>query len=64
MIFTCYAEVHLTYAEARLEQGTLTQADVDMNINKTRERVGMVPMNITELAGNGLDLRDRNSAGA
>ncbi|MGV3587829.1 MAG: RagB/SusD family nutrient uptake outer membrane protein, partial [Adhaeribacter sp.] len=53
-----YAEVLLTYAEARLEQGKLTQADVDMTINKIRERVGMVPMNIDELAANGLDLRD------
>jgi len=53
-----YAEVLLTYAEARLEQGTLTQTDVDMTINQLRERVGMVPMNIAELASNGLELRE------
>ena len=52
-----FAEVLLTYAEARLEQGTLTQADIDMTINKIRERVGMVPMILTELEANGMDLR-------
>jgi hypothetical protein len=53
-----YAEVLLTYAEARLEQGTLTQQDIDMTINRLRERVGMVPMTIAGLAANGLDLRE------
>lgn len=53
-----YAEVLLTYAEARLEQGTLTQADIDLTINKLRERVGMVPMTITALAANNMELRD------
>ncbi|MDB5261436.1 MAG: carbohydrate-binding protein SusD [Adhaeribacter sp.] len=52
-----YAEILLTYAEARLEQNKLTQADVDNTINKLRQRVGMVPMVMTELATNGLDLR-------
>ncbi|MDQ3278933.1 MAG: RagB/SusD family nutrient uptake outer membrane protein [Bacteroidota bacterium] len=52
------AEVLLTYAEARLEQGTLTQADIDLTINKLRQRVGMKPMVITELAANGMDLRE------
>ncbi|MGX5819509.1 RagB/SusD family nutrient uptake outer membrane protein [Chitinophaga lutea] len=51
------AEVLLTYAEAKMEQGTLTQADLDITINKLRERVGMRPMVITELTANGLDLR-------
>jgi hypothetical protein len=35
------AEILLTYAEARLEQNTLTQADIDLTINKLRDRVGM-----------------------
>ena len=52
-----YAEVLLTYAEARLEQGTLTQTDIDNTINKLRDRVGMKRMVITELAAAGLDLR-------
>jgi hypothetical protein len=52
-----FAEVLLTYAEAKLEQGTLTQADVDLTINKLRQRVGMKNMVLTELAANGLDIR-------
>ncbi|TBO42889.1 RagB/SusD family nutrient uptake outer membrane protein [Pedobacter kyonggii] len=52
-----YAEVLLTFAEARLEQGTLTQSDIDNTINKLRDRVGMKRMVITELAAAGLDLR-------
>jgi hypothetical protein len=51
-------EVLLNYAEARMEQGTLTQADLDLTINKLRDRVGMRHMIIAELAQNGLDLRN------
>jgi hypothetical protein len=51
------AEVLLTYAEARLEQGKLTQADIDLTINKIRQRVGMKTMVITELAARGMELR-------
>lgn len=40
-IFMRFAEALLIYAEARAELGTLTQADVDMTINKLRARVGM-----------------------
>ena len=36
-----YAEALLTYAEALAELGTLTQADLDISINKIRDRVGM-----------------------
>lgn len=39
-----YAEVLLIYAEARAELGQLTQADLDMTINKLRDRVGMPHM--------------------
>jgi hypothetical protein len=53
-----YAEVLLTYAEARMEQGTLTQVDVDNTINKLRARVGMAPMILTDLAAWGLEVRD------
>jgi hypothetical protein len=51
------AEILLTYAEAKLEQGTLTQADIDLSVNKLRDRVGMKRMILTELAANGLDIR-------
>lgn len=53
-----YAEVLLTYAEAKLEQGELTQEVVDMTINKLRERVGMTPMVLAELTANGLDIKE------
>lgn len=39
-----YAEVLLTYAEAKAELGELTQADLDLSINKLRDRVGMPHM--------------------
>ncbi|MGV3508721.1 MAG: RagB/SusD family nutrient uptake outer membrane protein, partial [Sphingobacteriaceae bacterium] len=52
-----YAEILLTYAEARFEQGKLTQADVDLTINQLRTRVGMKHMNLVELAANQLDLQ-------
>ena len=35
-----YAEALLIYAEAKAELGQLTQADVDLSINKLRQRVG------------------------
>ena len=53
-----YAEVLLTYAEARLEQNKLTQADIDMTINLLRDRVGMKRMVISELTAKGLNVRD------
>jgi len=52
-----YAEVLLIYAEARLEQGTLTQADIDKTINLLRRRVGMIDMKISDIAAWGGDLR-------
>ena len=36
-----YAEVLLTYAEARAELGELTQPDLDLSVNKIRTRAGM-----------------------
>lgn len=53
-----YAEVLLTYAEARMEQGKLTQADLDMSINLLRDRVGMKRMDLGFLAVNGMDVRE------
>ena len=51
-----YAEVLLTYAEAKFEQGTLSQEDIDNSINLLRARVGMTPMSIRALEQNGLNL--------
>ncbi len=52
-----YGEILLTYAEARFEQGTLTQEDLNNTINLLRTRVGMHPMVLTELEANGMDVR-------
>lgn len=42
-------EVYLNYAEAKAELGTITQADLDMTINKLRDRVGMVHMDMNDI---------------
>lgn len=52
-----YAEVLLTYAEAKMEQGTLSQHDLDISINLLRDRVGMKHMDLAFLAEHGMDLR-------
>jgi len=41
-----FGEALLNYAEARAELGVLTQADLDLSINKLRDRVGMVHMDL------------------
>ncbi|RBL93049.1 RagB/SusD family nutrient uptake outer membrane protein [Chitinophaga flava] len=41
-----YAETLLTYAEAKAEQGSLTQADLDQSINLLRARVQMPPVSL------------------
>ena len=46
------AEVYLNYAEAKAELGTLTQEDLDMSVNKLRERVGMPDMNMAQANAN------------
>ena len=53
-----YAEVLLTYAEARFEQGKLTQDDLDISINLLRDRVGMTRMDLAFLAEHGMDVRE------
>ena len=40
------AEVYLNYAEAAAELGILTQADLDMTVNKIRERAKMPKLNM------------------
>ncbi|QOD60708.1 RagB/SusD family nutrient uptake outer membrane protein [Polaribacter haliotis] len=41
-----YAEALLIFAEAKAELGTLTQADLDLTVNKIRERVALPNMNL------------------
>jgi len=41
-----YAEALLIFAEAKAELGTITQADVDVTINKLRARAGMPNLSI------------------
>lgn len=45
-------EVCLIYAEARAELGELTQSDLDLTINKLRDRVSMPKMNLSEIMAN------------
>lgn len=40
-------EVYLNYAEALAELGTITQQDLDISVNKLRDRVGMPHVNLT-----------------
>lgn len=47
-----YAEALLVYAEAKAELGTLTQADLDLSINKLRARVGMPNLNLAQANAN------------
>lgn len=46
------AEVMLIYAEARAELGELTEADVDMTVNKLRERVGLPLTSLADMLSN------------
>ncbi len=47
-----YAEALLVYAEAKAELGTITQEDLDLSINKLRDRVGMPHLNLDEANSN------------
>ena len=42
-------EALLNYAEAKAELGTLNQGDLDISINLLRDRVGMPPMDISNI---------------
>lgn len=46
------AEVMLNYAEAKAELGTLTQDDLDISINKIRDRVDMPHLKLDEANAN------------
>lgn len=45
-------EVYLNYAEAKAELGTLTQSDLEMSLNKLRDRVGMPHLNMANANAN------------
>lgn len=45
-----YAEALLIYAEARAELGEITQSDIDMTINKIRDRVGVPHLQLDNIA--------------
>ena len=47
-----YAGALLIYAEAKAELGTLTQGDLDISINKLRDRVGMPHLNMADANAN------------
>ncbi|MDR1780177.1 MAG: RagB/SusD family nutrient uptake outer membrane protein [Tannerella sp.] len=47
-----YAEVLLSYAEAKAELGTLTQDDLDKTVNKIRARVDMPSLNLASANAN------------
>lgn len=44
-----FGEALLNYAEAKAELGNIDQSDLDKSINKLRDRVGMVHMDITNI---------------
>ena len=46
------AEVMLNYAEALADAGTLTQEDLDLSVNKLRDRVGMPHLSLADANAN------------
>ncbi len=54
-----YAEVLLTFAEARFElAGSITDAELDMSINLLRQRAGMPDLTNAFVTANGLSMRE------
>lgn len=47
-----FAEALLIYAEAKAELGTLTQADLDLSLNRLRDRVGMPHLKLASANAN------------
>ncbi len=53
------AEVYLMYAEAIFEKnGTISDADLNLSINKIRARAGVAPLTNSLVTSNGLNMRD------
>jgi hypothetical protein len=58
-IFIRYAEVLLTYAEAKYEiDGTISDADLDLTINALRVRAQVAKLSNAFVTANGLDMRE------
>jgi len=57
--FIRYADVLLLYAEAKNGQGTLTQADLDLTVNKLRERARLNPEAVPDMV---LSTQEANAA--
>ncbi|MBC8984594.1 RagB/SusD family nutrient uptake outer membrane protein [Pedobacter sp. N36a] len=54
-----YAEVLLIYAEAVFEKtGSITDGDLDLSVNKLRDRVGMPHLTNTFVSANNLNMRN------
>ena len=54
-----FAEILLTYAEAKFElNGTITDTDLDLSINRLRTRVQMPPLTNAFVQANGLSMRE------
>ncbi|WP_407429799.1 RagB/SusD family nutrient uptake outer membrane protein [Arcticibacter sp.] len=47
-----FAEALLVYAEAKAELGSITQADLDISINRLRARAGMPSLNLVQANAN------------
>ncbi len=45
-----YTEALLIYAEAKAELGTVTQNDIDITVNLIRDRVGMIHLDLNNIA--------------
>ncbi len=56
----------LNFAEAKAEQGSLTQSDLDNSINILRRRAGIAPLTLngTDVAVNGINISDPNRTAA
>lgn len=59
-----YAEVLLTYAEAKAELGTLTPTDLTKTVNLIRKRVGMLDMEMNVAADPVLEAQYPNVSGS
>ena len=44
-----FSEALLIYAEAKAELGTITQNDIDISVNLLRNRVGMIPLTLSNI---------------
>lgn len=64
VIMIRFAEVLLNYAEAKAELGSLTQEDLDLSINKIRDRVNMPHLSINAGVDSFLDNMYKNTSDA